>query len=580
MRLSAQITAGFFAILVATAGVSHAWAAPNGNGKADSAGKPTSAPSQAATTPKATPTPGNLKNYTAPGATSDTGKPVETGKPAETGKPVETGKPADSNKPAETGKLVKVEKVEKPSQDAVDKSPKLKYIVRFNESAVLGNEVSALKAAKIAVSRTFSHVFKGAVASMNSNQVAALKKRSTVASVEADSVVEIVASQTGATWGIDRIDQATLPLSATYDYTNTGAGTKAFVIDTGIRSTHVDFAGRMLNGFSAIADGNGTNDCNGHGTHVAGTIGGTSYGVAKSVSLIPVRVLDCAGSGTTSGVIAGVDWVAANYVAGTPAVANLSLGGGISSSLDTAINNLINRGVTVVVAAGNSAADACGTSPARVPNAITVAASDSRDAFATFSNYGSCVDLVAPGVGINSTWITSDTATAALSGTSMASPHVAGVAALLLSTGYRLPTDVATKIVSAASAGAVTGIPTATANRLLFSAPSGWVPETTPETPAATAPAVATGVSAKAGSRSATVTWVRGADGGSPLTGQTVKVWSGLSLVGTVAVAPSATSITIKGLRQNATYQFSVVETNAIGSSPDSAKSASVKVLK
>jgi subtilisin family serine protease len=571
MKLSSKIAAGFVAILVATSGVSHAWAAPNGNGKSDTAGKPTSTPSQAAATPKITPTPGNLKTYTAPGASTETGKPAELGKPTEPGKPTETGKPA------ETGKLVKVEK---PSQDSVDKSPKANYIVRFNEAAVLGNEVSALKKSNIAVSRTFSHVFKGAVASMNSNQVAALKKRSTVASVEADSVVEIVASEAGATWGIDRIDQATLPLTTTYDYTNTGAGTRAFVIDTGVRATHIDFAGRMLNGYSAIADGNGTNDCNGHGTHVAGTIGGATYGVAKSVSIIPVRVLDCAGSGTTSGVIAGIDWVAANYVAGTPAVANLSLGGGISTALDSAINNLINRGVTVVVAAGNSAADACGTSPARVPNAITVAASDSRDAFASFSNHGSCVDIIAPGVGITSTWITSDSATAALSGTSMASPHVAGVVALLLSTGYRLPTDVATKIVSAATNGAVTGTPTATANRLVFSSPSGWAPEAAPETPTATAPAAATGVSAKAGSRSATVSWVRGADGGSPLTGQTVKVWSGLNLVGTVAVAPSATSVTIKGLRQNATYQFSVVETNAVGSSPDSAKSASVKVLK
>jgi subtilisin family serine protease len=450
--------------------------------------------------------------------------------------------------------------------------------VRFKEDATIGNEVRALKASKVAVGRTFSHVFKGLVAKMSEKQVATLSKRSTVAAIEADAAVEVFASESSATWGIDRIDQAQLPLSSTFDYTNTGAGVKAYVIDTGIYGANVDFGSRVAAGYTAIADGKGTVDCNGHGTHVSGTIGGTSYGVAKEVTLVPVRVLDCSGSGTYSGVIAGIDWVSQNYVPGTPAVANLSLGGPLSSSLDTAINNLINRGVTVVVAAGNSAADACASSPADVPNAITVAASDRNDQFAYFSNWGSCVDLAAPGVNVTSTWIGSPNATNTISGTSMASPHVAGVVAAMLSTGYRLPTQVASELLAATSSGLLGAVPTATVNKLLFSNPAGWASVTAPT---ATAPTSPTNVTATAGPRSAIVKWsLPSSDGGSPLTAQTVKVWSGSTLVGTVTAASTATSIVVKGLRQNATYQFSVLASNAIGSSPDSTKSASLTIRK
>jgi len=191
----------------------------------------------------------------------------------------------------------------------------------------------------------------------------------------------------------------------------------------------------MKSGYSAIGSSKNTTDCNGHGTHVAGTIGGTLYGVAKAVSLIPVRVLDCRGSGTNSGVIAGINWAIKNHTT-NKAVANLSLGGGISSTLDTAINNLIKDGVTVVVAAGNSAANACNSSPARVPGAVTVAASASNDSIASFSNIGSCVDIIAPGVAITSAWHTSTSATNTISGTSMAAPHVAGAIARGLSGGF------------------------------------------------------------------------------------------------------------------------------------------------
>src|SRR4029453_3822267 len=195
-----------------------------------------------------------------------------------------------------------------------------------------------------------------------------------------------------------------------------------------IRTTHNEFGGRAVSGFTSINDGNGTNDCNGHGTHVSGTVGGSTYGVAKNVTLVAVRVLDCNGSGTTSGGIAGVDWVTSNHQAGHPAVANMSLGGVTSSSLDTAFNNSINDGVTYAIAAGNSNADACNSSPARVPNAITVGATTITDARSSFSNFGTCVDIFAPGSNITSSWNTSDTATNTISGTSMATPHVSGVA--------------------------------------------------------------------------------------------------------------------------------------------------------
>lgn len=211
-----------------------------------------------------------------------------------------------------------------------------------------------------------------------------------------------------------------------YTYTSTGLGVDAYVIDTGILGTHTEFTGRINSGYSAIGNSKNTTDCNGHGTHVAGTIGGSTYGVAKKVSLIPVRVLDCRGNGTTSGVVAGINWAIKNHTT-RPAVANMSLGGGASSTLDLAINNLIGDNVTVVVAAGNNyGASACNYSPARVPNAITVAASTRSDQIASFSNIGTCVDIVAPGEGITSAWYTSTTATNTISGTSMASPHVAG----------------------------------------------------------------------------------------------------------------------------------------------------------
>lgn len=300
-----------------------------------------------------------------------------------------------------------------------------------------------------------------------------LAQDSRVASVEQDSVVTIAdetvvdTTQTGATWGIDRIDQRNLPLSGSFTYTKNGAGVHVYIIDTGIRTSHTQFGGRASYGYDAVDGSLPAADCNGHGTHVAGTVGGSTYGVAKGVTLVAVRVLDCNGSGTTSGVIAGINWVTAHRI--KPAVANMSLGGSASSTLDTAVQNSINAGVTYAIAAGNSNANACNYSPARAAAAITVGATTSADARASYSNYGTCLDLFAPGSSITSAWYSSDTATAVLSGTSMATPHVAGVAALYLQGNpSATPATVVSALINNATASKVTSAGTGSPNRLLF----------------------------------------------------------------------------------------------------------------
>ena len=311
---------------------------------------------------------------------------------------------------------------------------------------------------------SYQHAIKGFAATLPAPAVEALRRNPNVAYVEPDGRVQTVA----ASWGLDRIDQTDLPLDGVYNYTATGAGVTVYVIDTGIETGHWDFGGRAWAGFDAL--GGSGQDCNGHGTHVAGTVGGATYGVAKSVGLVAVRVLDCGGWGTWADVIAGIDWVAWNHA--TPAVANLSLGGGANQAVDDAIQNLVWSGVTVAVAAGNSADDACWYSPARAPDALTVGASNQWDGQAWFSNYGSCVDLYAPGEGITSAWLYGGTNT--IDGTSMASPHVAGAAALYLEGNpWASPATVSAHILGTATPGRLSGLGWGSPNLLLFTGSGG-----------------------------------------------------------------------------------------------------------
>jgi subtilisin family serine protease len=348
------------------------------------------------------------------------------------------------------------------------------YIVKFKDGATARAASTAAQYGGT-VERTFSAALHGFSASMSEQEAKHLAADPSVEFVQQNQTVKLVADQPNPpSWGLDRVDQRDLPLDSNYSYATTASNVHAYVIDTGIETTHPEFGGRATSGFDAVDNDNDATDCHGHGTHVSGTIGGTSFGLAKEVALVGVRVLSCSGSGTTEQVVAGIDWVTQNAV--KPAVANMSLGGGVDAAIDSAVQASIASGVTYAIASGNSSADACSFSPARVPEAITVNATDDTDARASFSNFGTCTDIFAPGVDITSSWLSGGTNT--ISGTSMATPHVAGAAALYLADHPdATPADVATALTGNASPDKVTNPGTGSANLLLFTGTGGTDPE-------------------------------------------------------------------------------------------------------
>lgn len=549
---------------------------------------PAKAGSTSTTSTSTTSTATSASEATSTAASKDKGnKPADNGnKPIENGKPADAGKPSDlananslkamqSNAATEqldkctpSGQVMAASKSKgnakssktSGASDSQAEEPSTDYIILFKNGVNVANERAELARNKAKVKRTYTKIFNGLAASLNETQLCKLNARGTVAKIEVDGLAVAMTDQSGATWGIDRIDQRALPLNQTYSYDKTGAGVRIYVVDTGVDASHTEFGGRVSAGFSAFGRSSAT-DCNGHGTHVAGTAAGSTYGVAKEASIVAVQVLDCNGSGSISGVIAGLDFVAANGV--RPAVVNMSLGGGASTALDSAVSNLISSGFQVSVAAGNSAVDACTQSPARVSAAVTVAASTISDAHASFSNFGRCVDAYAPGQNIISASANSTSGSVAFSGTSMAAPHVAGAMALMLQqTPDATPAALAQGIVSTGTPGVIAGAPSGTANVLVFTNTSA------PVTPVFSVPGQPSGISATAGKRSITVSWTApSSDGGSPLTGYRIYLYAGARAT-VYAVSASQTTVTISNLKAGTNYTAQIAAVNIAGMGP------------
>jgi subtilisin family serine protease len=460
-------------------------------------------------------------------------------------------------------------------------SPGERYVVRYSPGTDMRAAGQDLRAAGVEVEDTVTHALDAALVTLDATEARALAQTPGVVSVRPDRTITLAGTQAEPTWGLDRVDQRAMPLSHSFTTPDSASPVEAYVIDTGT-AAHDDLAGRVRPGWSSLDGGVGNSDCNGHGTHVAGTVAGTTYGVAKAATIVPVRVLDCGGSGTIFQVVDGIDWAVSQHQPGVPAVANLSLGGQPSPEVDTALRALVADGVAVAVAAGNDGISACLKSPARVGEVLTVAATDSLDQQAFFSNHGPCVDLYAPGVDITSAWNTTPTATATISGTSMASPHVAGAAAVLLSRQPGLtPAQVGDRLVADATVGVVSGVAAETPNRLLFvDQYASTVPPPPPPPPAAvgpTEPGQIDTVRARPKERSVRVAWSTAPDGGSPITAQRIRVYHSGKVVRGKTVEADADHIRVKQLRPGVSYRFTVTLRNAVGRGPESKKSPAVE---
>jgi subtilisin family serine protease len=445
-----------------------------------------------------------------------------------------------------------------PAAAAPVHQPTARYIVRTASPAATATVAADVERAGGNVQNVYSRVLAGVSADLTAAQAEALALNGDVTSVTRDQVFHATSTQTGAPWGLDRIDQRTTGGDSTYRYDTTGAGVTAFVIDTGVRLSHSQFGGRAVSGVDFVDGDSNASDCAGHGTHVAGSIAGSTYGVAKAAKVVSVRVLDCSGSGSGSNIIRALDWVSAHKPAG-PAVVNLSLGGDAFPLIDEAVERTVAAGIPVVVAAGNSATDACDESPARAPHAITVAATAITDARPSWSNFGRCVDLFAPGSAIRSASNASDSATAVMSGTSMATPHVVGaVARYLQRHPTSTPAQTTSALLGATTAHEVTGL-AGSPDRLLYVAP----PATAPGTPTKVT------VSTDQTTRAATLSWAPPtSNGGAKISGYRL-TRSGTDAQGrgpvTVTVAATTARYTFKGLTKGSTYSVTVRAVNRVG---------------